>query len=46
MLERLWAPEIQRLAARNWNFASSGSAVMRSSVAKSLFVSTPLSIVS
>ena len=39
----LFVPLIQRLVARNWNFASSGLARTASSVANSVGVSTPLS---
>src|SRR5215211_1958954 len=42
IVERLCAPAIQRFVARNWNFASSGCALIRSSVANIFSVSTPL----
>ena len=45
IVERLWAPSIQRLVARNWNCASSGCALIRSSVPNIGSVSTPLRIV-
>src|SRR5215211_1294989 len=46
IVERLCDPSIQRFVARNWNFASSGCALIRSSVANIFSVSTPLRIVS
>src|SRR3954469_14477131 len=46
MVERLCAPAIQRFVARNWNWASSGCALIRSSVANIVPVSTPLRMVS
>src|SRR4051794_30081590 len=46
MIVRLCEPSIQRLRARNWNFASSGSALTASSVPKSCAVSTPFLTVS
>jgi hypothetical protein len=41
---RLWAPSIQRLWARNRNCAISGWALIASSVANSVAVSTPLRV--
>jgi hypothetical protein len=43
MVLRLWVPLIHWLVARNWNLASSGSALTASSVANMVGVSTPLS---
>src|SRR5207244_8389582 len=45
-VERLWAPSIQRLVARNWNLASPGCSLIRSSVAYIFSVSTPLRVMS
>src|ERR1044072_8156184 len=46
MVERLCAPTIQWLVARNWNRASSRCALIRSSVANSFSRSTPFRTVS
>ena len=45
MLVRLCPPPNQVLRARNWNFASSGWALMASSVPYMVAVSTPLRMV-
>ena len=44
MVDRLCVPLIQRLLARNWNWAISGFALTASRVANSAAVSTPLCI--
>ena len=44
IVDWLCVPAIQRLLARNWNLASSGSLLMASIVANSVAVSTPLRI--
>src|SRR6266540_6960612 len=46
MVVRLCAPSIQRLRARNWNFAIEGSALIASSVPYSCWESTPLRMIS